>query len=143
MDIWEDPTSDHVEYSKGYKYQLRRPMSVYTPIIGFNIQTDWIRLDTFGQLTLARGYASDGPSGPSVDTKSFMRGAFGHDGLYQLIREGHLPAKCKALADRFLHDQCVVDGMWKFRAAYVEEGVCRFGGSSILPSGGKEVLIAP
>ncbi len=35
-----------------------------------------------GLLFISAGYSSDGPSAPTIDTKSFMLGAFVHDALY-------------------------------------------------------------
>lgn len=143
IDPEESYTCGFVAYKKGYKYQLSDAMGICTPILGHNIRTRWIRLFPDGLLILAEGYASDGPSGPSIDTKSFMRAAYGHDALYQLIREGRLPEACRDLADHFLHDQCLVDGMFQWRAAYVYEAVHLFGASNCLPGNGREVLIAP
>jgi len=37
-------------------------------------------------LFISAGYSSDGPSGPTIDTKSFMLGAFVHDALYEMLR---------------------------------------------------------
>ncbi len=61
-------------------------------------------------LTLRKGYACDGPSGPTVDTASTMRGAFLHDGLYQLMREGVIPASYRRAADAVLASTMVEDG---------------------------------
>lgn len=115
-----------------------------TPILCHSVKTDWIRLYPDGSLVLMAGYASDGPSGPSVDTKSFMRGSFAHDALYQLIMEGYLPLHpCKGLADEFLRSQCLVDDMFKPRAWWVYQAVDKFGGPNCVPGNGRETLIAP
>ena len=50
------------------------------------IVTPFIVLTMDGLLTINKGYAWDGPSGPTIDTKSFMRGSLVHDALYQLMR---------------------------------------------------------
>lgn len=136
-------TTNCVKYREGYKYHIADDMVVMSPILGYSIDTDWIRLFPTGWLLLKKGYASDGPSGPTIDTKSFMRGAFAHDALYQFIREGLLPESTRNLADVFLHDLCIVDGMWEIRAAWVYLGVALCGDGAILPSSGKEILIAP
>jgi hypothetical protein len=34
-----------------------------------------------GLLFISVGYSSDGPSGPTINTKSFILGAFVHDAL--------------------------------------------------------------
>jgi hypothetical protein len=38
-----------------------------------------------GLLFISVGYSSDGPSGPTIDAKSFMLGAFVHDALYEAM----------------------------------------------------------
>jgi hypothetical protein len=38
----------------------------------------------------SKGYAWNGPSGPTLDTRNFMRGSLVHDALYQLMREGRM-----------------------------------------------------
>ncbi len=84
---WVEGDSVSNEYSGGYKYQLRRDIKVRVSIRQpRDIVTRFIKLTPDGYLTVRLGYASDGPSGPTVDTKTIMRGAFVHDALYQLIR---------------------------------------------------------
>jgi hypothetical protein len=78
-------------------------------------------------LVIERGYCWNGPSGPTVDTKSFMRGALLHDVLYQLISEGMLPRSCREAADRILRAVCLDDGMCRPRAFYVYKAVRIFG----------------
>ena len=80
-----------VRYSGGYKYQIKGDWHIQTQIRGFDIHTAFIRLTREGLMTVRNGYACDGPSGPTIDTPLFKLGAFTHDPLYQLIREGHLP----------------------------------------------------
>jgi hypothetical protein len=75
-------------------------------------------------LTVKAGYAWDGPSGPTVDTPSFMEGSCIHDALYQLIRMKVLPPAFRAKADDILEEVCVKRGkMWKLRAKWVRWGV--------------------
>lgn len=80
-------------------------------------------------LHIAEGYTWDGPSGPTIDTPSFMRGSLVHDALYDLIKAGHLPKSARRHADRVLYLICREDGMSWFRAQYVWLGV-RIGGWS-------------
>jgi len=79
------------------------------------------------------GMLSDGPSGPTIDTKNFMRGAFIHDGIYRAIRHGLIPYSKKPYADVVLY--CVIkeDGMSSFRAKYVFLAVLKVGHTSCLP----------
>jgi len=85
----------------------------------------------FEILTLMKGYACDGPSGPTVDTEDFMRGSFVHDALYQLIREGVLGKSFRKKADKILYRLCREDGMPWFRAQYVYRAVRWFGGTCV------------
>ena len=72
---WVEGDSVSNEYSGGYKYQLRRDIKVRVSIRQpRDIVTRFIKLTPDGYLTVRLGYASDGPSGPTVDTKTIMRG---------------------------------------------------------------------
>ena len=111
-----------VRYKAGYKYQVAEAFHYQTDIFPETELTgQFMRLSTNGILTLLPGYASDGPSGPTFDTKSFMRAAFVHDALYQFIREGADISRKKA--DEILRRICIEDGMWKVRAWWVYQGV--------------------
>jgi hypothetical protein len=80
-----------ITYQAGYKYLLMKSVTFFTDVYPSQaIQTPFICLDSDGTLTIKRGYAWDGPSGPTVDTRNFMRGSLAHDSLYQMMREGHL-----------------------------------------------------
>lgn len=81
----------------------------------------------WGNLLIKRGYAWDGPSGPTIDTRSFLRGSLVHDVLYQLMREGHFPQNYRKYADDLLRQICLEDGMNKFRAWYVWKNCRLFG----------------
>lgn len=99
---------------------------------------------TVAVLHVDRGYAWDGPSGPAWDTPTFMRGSLVHDALYQLMREGHLPAsRYRDDADRELKLVCVEDGMIALRAWWVYRGVRLGGGPSARGDGGKPTEFAP
>lgn len=116
---------------KGYKYQTTKDYWVDLPKIfeKFSIFTNFITLQK-GRLTIIKGYAWDGPSGPTVDTPSFMRGSLIHDALYQLIREGYLPFEMRIEADKILKSICLEDGMKEWRANYVYFFVRVFGSNS-------------
>lgn len=132
-------------FSAGYKYQLYQPYSLALPIRpDHHIVTEFIELDTDGLLTIARGYAWDGPSGPTVDTPNFMRGSLVHDALYQLMREGHLDAGLhRETADSLLRSICIEDGMSHLRAALVYQAVRKFGASCATASSERPILSAP
>lgn len=116
-----------IRYKEGYKYQLVEDSINQITILGYTVKVDFIELTPFGQLIITKGYAWDGPSGPTIDTKNFMRGSLVHDALYQLMREGCIPITCKDSADRILQSFCLADGMSQLRAWYVYQGVHLFG----------------
>ena len=119
---------------KKYKYQLVKPYSIQTKVkVDPLINTDYLRLTKAGKLTIKSHYAWDGPSGPTFDTKDFMRGSLVHDAFYQLIREGHLDYNTREAADRLLQDICREDGMSRLRAWWVYQGVHLGGGNAAKP----------
>ena len=99
---------NHITFKSGYKYQL---CETYMGMVGFmpgrDIRTEWIDLDLSGKIIIKKGYAWDGPSGPTLDTLAFMRGSLVHDALYQLIREGYLKAEFRDEADECLRRLCL------------------------------------
>ncbi|MFA5388097.1 MAG: hypothetical protein WC322_06990 [Candidatus Paceibacterota bacterium] len=147
-------TSLKVKYYKGaYKYQLAEDLVTHLPRYdgGFSIwpnsdiKVPFITLLPDGWLILLTGYASDGPSGPTWDRPSFMRGAFVHDGLYQLMRLRLLDRFIyRPVADKVLANICKEDGMWAWWADNViENGVQYFAGPYADPSCKRELIIAP
>jgi len=134
---------EQIKYRKGYKYQLAEDYTIYTNLVGYQANTEFIKLTLTGILTIKQGYAWDGPSGPTIDTPDFMRGSIVHDALYQLLRQGLLPQEERRFVDKLLQDICLEDGMSKIRAHYVFEGVNMFGGSSANPKSKKEIITAP
>ena len=132
-----------IRYKAGYKYVLAASAVFKTAISPKEvIDTEYIRLDVNGNLLIRTGYAFDGPSGPTIDTKNFMRGSLCHDALYQLIREGLLHVHdARELADKELRRICLDDGMWRVRAWWVYRGV-RLGGEESTIHG-RDVIQAP
>lgn len=72
---------DKIKYRAGYKYQLVSDYIIETKILGYNIDTKYIKLFPDGKLTIIEGYAWDGCSGPTKDDKTNMRGGLVHDAL--------------------------------------------------------------
>ena len=106
-----------MKYCEGYKYQLAEDETTKTGITpASKIEAQWITLDVDGTLMVREGYAWDGASGPTLDTKNTMRGSLIHDALYQLIREGFLPMSDREKADQLLRDVCIADSDWKWLA---------------------------
>jgi len=128
-------------YKSGYKYQLAADYKIkLTQLMSFEIAADYLLLKD-GTLTIFKGYAWDGASGPAIDTKNFMRGSLVHDVLYQLMREGHLPRGVKAYANETWRIICIEDGMSKIRAWWVHEAVKRFGKYGTIKN--KDIKVAP
>lgn len=119
-----------------YKYVLDRHYGIVLPQVRLNTAVlipDYVLLNEQCKLVIRRGYAWDGPSGPTIDTPNFMRGSLVHDVLYQLMREGQLDVEWRETADNVLHDICRQDGMGAFRAWYVWASVRMFGASHARP----------
>lgn len=125
---------------KGYEYEMLDTVVVDTGIVGEPIvhaeSIDYVYMSLWdtGRLFISKDYAWDGPSGPTVHTKTFMRGSLVHDALYQLMREGKLDRKYRKRADQLLREICLEDGMNKFRAWYVYQAVRIFGDKNSKPS---------
>ncbi len=116
-------------YRDGYKYQLVRDYRISVGIMPEKrIDERFLCLHPWGELVILAGYSWDGPSGPAVDTRNFMRGSLIHDALYQLLRSGELEPQHRITADKLLREICIEDGMSKLRAWWVYRGV-RLGAS--------------
>ena len=98
-----------IAYNDGYKYQLKRDYSQQIDIKpSSHVDMDFIILTMTRFLIIKKGYAWDGPSGPTIDTPNFMRGSLVHDALYQLMREGQLDKdRHRDAADRQLQKICI------------------------------------
>jgi len=109
---------------KRYKYNLHSEVQYSTGLTVENPKNlGLLEIDSNGLITIRIGYSWDGPSGPTIDTKNFMRGSLVHDALYQLMREGVLNQEDRERADEILRDICIEDGMSKTRAWYVYKAV--------------------
>jgi len=117
-----------------YKYVLAERTEFKTGIsIPIPAYIGPLKMKPDGTLIIDQGYAWDGPSGPTIDTRTFMRGSLIHDALYQLIREGVLSMPDRKRVDQILREICREDGMAKFRAWYVYQGVRKFGAKHCRP----------
>jgi hypothetical protein len=122
-----DISPGKIYYRAGYKYQLVKDYLIQLDLrLPEDIVTEYITLTKSGLLTMFRGYAWDGCSGPTYDDKTNMRGGLVHDGGYQLMRLSLLSQEYKGFFDRLLRSICLEDGMWRIRAWYYFEGVDHF-----------------
>ena len=138
-----------ISYYKGsYKYLLAETVTYVTAIRSKGFGLRFCSISPDGELTILPGYAWDGPSGPTIDTKSFMRGSLVHDALYQLLREtgfgenGDPHAARRLQSDLVLRHVCEADGMWKLRARWVYRGV-RLGGGPSAAVKARKLYTAP
>jgi hypothetical protein len=134
-----------ISYKDGYIYQLTEShISSISILPEKDIVTDYIELTTDGKLTLKKGYAWDGPSGPTVDTLNFMRGSLVHDALYQLMRGEFLNHnQHRKVADKLLQKMCKEDGMSRIRAWWVYHGLRLGGGPAAKAKNKKMDIKAP
>jgi hypothetical protein len=112
-----------MKYRDGYKYQLWEDDSIQLEDIvlkdgmvlkaprGFDINTQFIRMTPEGLLTGRSGYAWDGASGPTWDSRYCMRGPLWHDIGYQLMREGLLPLSFRQYFDALMYVVIQLDGL--------------------------------
>lgn len=107
-----------IKYRKGYKYQTTVDTKQQTNIYPLSdINTTFIILEEHGLLTIKAGYAWDGASGPTIDTRSTIRGSLIHDALYQLMRERAISSiNNRKRADLIFRDIIREDGMGKVRS---------------------------
>jgi len=107
-----------IKYTKGWKYQLEELHAAQTPVVGCTVINDYFQLLPDGKLKIYRGYAWDGPSGPTYDTKSSMSPSLVHDVFCQCMRAGWVSYdKWQNTINEFFRKQCVECGMWEWRAA--------------------------
>lgn len=100
-----------------------------------DVETQFLHLSQAGILTVKAGYAWDGPSGPTIDTDTFMRASVVHDALYQLMRLDYLDHRnSRKKADNLLKTMCIADGMWRIRAWYIYLAIRLFGARSAVPA---------
>lgn len=133
-----------MKYRKGYKYQLVEDHVESLPraFHALSAHNDFIVL-RLGILCVERGYAWDGCSGPTRDDRTNMRAGLVHDALYQLLREGLLPATLRPEVDKLFHQHLRQDGMNRFRAQYYYWAVRAFGAKAASSEGKRAVLTAP
>lgn len=145
MGLLVTPVQTSMAYVEGFKYQLHEDIRFIIPSLAEYgpINTEWITVDCKGVLTLKRGFASDGASGPTIDTKSSMRGVFLHDGLYYLMRNGYIPRDYRETADRIIKVMCIMDGMYGWRAKAWYKMLRAFGNKNVLASHRRVVKYAP
>ena len=133
---------------KHNKYEMLRNCVVLTEIKGYRISHRYFELYEDGRLVIKTGYRWDGPSGPTVDTPSFMRGSCVHDIFFQCLRENlFILIKLKweswgevsnwrrlfNLSNKELRRFCIEDGMMYPRYDWVYYAVKKAGAKHARP----------
>lgn len=77
-------------------------------------------------LSIRKGYAWDGPSGPAIDTKNAMIASLVHDTLYQAMNLGLLDKSYRKQADKVYRSISRAEGMIAFRAWYQYHAIRKF-----------------
>jgi len=125
-----------IRYRKGVKYQLAHdayfPLPEMLGLAGEGVVVHRFLKFQHHQLLVGMGYAWNGPSGPCLATKSFMRASLVHDALYDLLRnqkyDRSIPrSHWRKQADAALFRIGIEDGMWRVRAWWTYLGVRLFG----------------
>lgn len=75
------------------------------------------------RLYVAEGFRWDGPSGPTVDNPSWMRGPLVHDILSLLGRAGLLSAKARKWADRMMLEILLTDNIYTHKPSNWRESL--------------------
>ncbi len=135
-------TSGPMQYTSGYKYQIRTEVRFALPpeFDGVDIAADFITLKN-RELVIYVGYAYNGASGPTIDTKNSMRATAFHDAMYQLFCLELLIREFRALVDELFYELLRQDGMAAPRAFVWRRGVQKMGDN---PSrANKNIMVAP
>ncbi len=120
--------SKRMSYSSGFKYQLTEDFCIITDIKpGETVEWLFVTLFDDGLLKIKRGWAWDGPSGLTLDTKNSMIAALVHDALYALMQRKLISWDCRKEADALFYRLLKEDGMWQWRAGYWYAAVRKLG----------------
>jgi len=125
-----NPNNKLLFKKRAYKYQVLRDFTIYTALCGFDVTNEWYFLTPEGWLTIRKGYAWDGASGPTWDDETNYVASLVHDVFYQMMRRGELPQSCKEYADDLLQTMMVERGASEIRAKIYHDGVTIGGKSS-------------
>jgi len=129
-----------MKYSKGVKYYTREDEQLESSCKPpEDIVTEWIILTKDGGLYIMKGYAWDGPSGPTIDTDNSMTPSLGHDALAQLMRMDLLDQKWRIPSNEDFHRWLRERKMSRFRAGLWKRELDKFGGPSTDPKNKRKI----
>lgn len=110
-----------------YKYVLVEDYTRNLRLVFPDVTTDFFSIKD-NTITAVKGYAWDGASGPTIDTKNSMKAGLVHDCIYQAIRLGLLDKEqYKPMADREFYLILRAEGMCWLRAKIWYLAVSLFG----------------
>lgn len=119
---------------KGYRYQVAESFSID---VSEFFPRERICIPAFaflenGNLRISQGYAWDGPSGPVIHSKNWLKPSLIHDVFYQMIRQRSFPEpeNARKQADDLMLKLLRHQGMSRFRAWYSWKAVRLFGRSA-------------
>jgi hypothetical protein len=99
------------------KYRLEDDFVSQTPIKGYDIDTEFVRLTPDGVLKGRRGFGYNGASGPTYDSEYTMVPTAEHDMLYLLMNMGLLPQSLRKQIDVFFRKRLIQCGNHYIRKA--------------------------
>lgn len=145
MEIEIIEMSNSVAYISGFKYQVQDDFFIKIPCLSqfAPLETFYFSIKEDGSVLLKKGFASDGPSGPTIDTPDSIAGAFIHDMLYECMRKGLIPRDFRKTSDKIIRDVCIKHGMPKIRAWMWYYMLRWFGEKNVLASSRRKVKFAP
>lgn len=116
---------DKIYYKDGYRYQLTRDYTVFTGImLPETVAYEFFTLTADGYCKVRHGFAWDGASGPTFDSKSSMRPSLIHDCYCQAAKDGKIDyATYGPQYNAVFKQMCIEDGMWGLRASIWNAGV--------------------
>ena len=132
-----------IQYFEGVKYVLAKPFWYKTPFIGYEHKHVFVEIRPDGWLHVKAGWAWDGASGPTIDTKSSMRASLAHDAIAFLMRRGVIPWQEWPNNDEMLMDICIKDHMWGWRARLWRAALKLVHGSYGKPENMRKAKVAP
>lgn len=140
-------TTRQIKYTSGYKYQLKETaffVTVMTPLNPEGVNSQFIKLSSSGLMMIKSGYAWDGASGPTFDTKSSMRASLFHDAACQLIRECYVDRNLwGTYINDVFRDLCIEDNMMPARAVIWRVGVAIGAESATATRNVRPIITAP
>ena len=106
-------------YKHLYKYELAEDVIIHLVSIlpKKEIEHEFFNFNVSGRLLIRKGYRWDGPSGPTVDSKSTLIASMVHDVGYQMTRDGHFSIdEDRALWDKIYRELLIANGTNQARA---------------------------